>query len=89
MKITKEDNHLVLRVPMVQNSYDATGELIGKVPNIIGVIDEKGQHHSISHLADLAYKGTQQVGSPIIDFSYDREGLEDVCKELQLNIWHI
>jgi hypothetical protein len=89
MKITKENNQLVLRIDLEQNSYDAIGDLIGKVPNIIAVIDESDkQKHSISHLSDLGYKGTQQEGSPIIDFWYDKEGLEKVAKELGLDIWY-
>jgi hypothetical protein len=88
MEITKENNQLVLREDLEQNSYDATGELIGKVPNLIGVINKKTQEHSISYLSDLGYKGTQQQGAPIINFSYDEEGLEKVCKELGLMIWY-
>ena len=88
MKITKEKNQLVMRIDLEQNSYDAVGDLIGKVPNLIGVVDVEKHEHSISQLNDLAYKGTQQEGMPIIDFWEDQEGLEKVCKELGLNIWY-
>jgi hypothetical protein len=87
MKITKENNELVLRIPLEQPSYDAIGELIGTVPNLIGVIDRKNRQHSISHLNDLGYKGDQQEGMPIIDFWADEEGLRNACKELGLDIW--
>jgi hypothetical protein len=81
--ITKEKDEMVLRVPLTQNSYDAVGELIGEVPNLIGVA---GKEFSISYLIDLGYKGDQQEGSPIVAFD-DRDGLEEACKILGLDVW--
>ena len=88
MKITKENNQLVMRIDLDQNSYDAGGDLIGKVPNIIAVIDDKEQNHSISYMSDLGYKGAQQEGMPIIDFWHDKEELLKVAKELDIPIWY-
>jgi len=84
MKITKEDNQLVLRIHLTQKSYDILDEEIGDVPNLIGVVN--GDEYTISYLCDLAYKDDQQEGMAIINFP-SQEMLEDVCKELGLDIW--
>lgn len=89
MKITKENNELVIKIPLYQKSYDAGDNYIGDVPNIIAVVDETGnKEHTISYMSDLGYAGKQQEGSPIIDFWYDKEGLLKVAKELGLPIWY-
>ena len=84
MNITKEKNELVLRISLKQMSYDAIGEEIGYVDNLVGFSD--GKDFSINHLCDLAYKGDQQLGMPIITF-VDKRELEEECKKLGLNIW--
>lgn len=89
MNITKEIDQdgiseLVLRVPLKQISYDAVGEPIEETNNLIGII--AGGDYSISQLIDLGYKGDQQEGMPLITF-YDREGLEEACDKLGLDIW--
>ena len=86
MKIEKKDDKIILELDLFQNSYDAIGELIGKVPNLIGVV--AGNKYSISQLCDLGYKDDQQEGNPIIMFSSQDE-LTEVCKEFNINIWHI
>ena len=83
MKITKQNNNLVLTIPLWQKSYDAVDQYIGKVPNLIGVA---GKEFSISWLIDLGYKGVQQEGMPVIMFN-DKEELETACKDLGLDIW--
>jgi hypothetical protein len=84
MKITKEGQELVLRVPLRQPSYDAVGEYQGDTDNLIGISTDR--EWTISYLNDLGYKGTQQEGAPIINF-YSRKELEKACKELGINIW--
>lgn len=84
MKITKENNELVLRLPLLQTSYDAIGEEIGQVLALVGVID--GKNFSINYLNDLGYKGDIQLGMEVIMLS-DRIELDRVCKELGLDIW--
>ena len=91
MNIKKEKNNkgeeeLVLRIPLLQESYDAANELIGNVPNLVGVI--AGNDFSISQLIDLGYKDDIQEGMPIIMFD-SREELEKVCEELCLSIWEM
>ena len=86
MKITKENNELVLRIPLTQkesNCYMDDKDL-RTVPNLIGVVS--GDECSISYLIDLAYKGDQQEGMPLIMLE-DEEELREVCKELGLDVW--
>lgn len=84
MDITKENDTLVLRLPLRQNSYDALDQLTGQVPSLIGVI--AGDQYTISYLVDLGYKDDQQEGMEVITFS-SKEELEKACKTLGLDIW--
>lgn len=84
MKLEKEDNKLILTLPLWQNSYDASDEIKGQVPTIVGVV--AGNEFSISHLIDLGYKDDVQEGSPIIMFE-TKEELTEVCNKLGLGIW--
>lgn len=86
MKITKENNELVLRIPLQQESYDAANELIGNVPNLVGVV--AGSDYSISWLIDLGYKDDIQEGMPVIMF-YSEEELREECKKLDLDVWEM
>jgi len=88
MRITKEDNNLVLRVPLTQKSYDAIDTYIGDVPNLIGVITERkngNSDYTINQLICLGYKDSIQIGMPIIHLCV-KEELERTCKELGLDI---
>lgn len=84
MKIVKEGSDLVLRLPLWQKSYDAVGELIGDVPNLIGVV--AGHEFSLSQLIDLGYKDDQQEGGPYIMFD-DEKSLREKCKEFGIEVW--
>ena len=86
--IKKEGENLVMRIPLWQNSYDAIGELKGEVPNLVGNIIERKEglsEYTINQLIDLGYKDSTQLGYPIICLD-SREELEEVCKELGLQI---
>jgi len=85
MRISKENDELVLRVPLWQESLDADGESRGKVPSLVGII--AGNECSISHLNDLGYKDDIQEGVPLIGFFADPEGLREACKTLGLDVW--
>lgn len=82
--LSQDNKNLILTLPLLQDSYDAADELIGQVPNLVGVI--AGQEFSISQLIDLGYKDDIQEGMPIIMFN-DREQLEEICKIFDLDIW--
>ncbi len=86
MKITKENDELVLRIPLKQKQYNhyESDDAVGETDNLIGII--AGNEYSLSQLIDLSYKDDQQEGSPIIMFD-SKEELEKVCKELDIDIW--
>ena len=95
MKISKTKNELVVKIPLWQDSYDAIGELIGKVPNLIGccVKDRNDPENykycrfTINQLCDLGYKGDQQLGMELLTFSTE-EKLKEACKIGSIDIWH-
>ena len=84
MKITKENDELVLRIPLKQTSYDAIGEEKGLVPNLVGVSD--GRDFTINYLSELGYKDDIQLGMEAINFDSE-ESLAEACKTLGLDIW--
>lgn len=85
MKITCEDDELVVRIPLKQNQYNhyEGDDAIGVTANVIGVI--ANQEYTLSHLIDMSYCGKQQEGSPILYFD-TREELEKVCEEHSIDI---
>jgi hypothetical protein len=85
MNITRENNELVIRLPMEQDSYDAIDELVGRVPNLIGVIaeDEQGIHQSI----DMTYKGKDpQVDGLLVQTYYPKDEFIKKCAEWGISI---
>jgi len=86
MNIKKENNELVVRIPLKQkinNPYIDEKDLT-ETDNLVGII--AGNEYSLSQRIDLDYKGDQQEGSPIIMFN-NREELEQVCKDFEIAIW--
>ena len=89
MKITKEKDELVIRLPLTQkenNCYMDEKDL-RDVHNLIGVCNKKKNEYTISQLCDLSYKGAQQEGMPYI-FLEDEQELEEVCRKCGLSIWY-
>lgn len=84
MKIERINDNLVLTVPLKQSSFDAIGEYVGDVPNLVGFSD--GQNFSINYLIDLGYKDDIQLGMEFIHFE-DFEELKKACEILGLSIW--
>ena len=90
MKITKNNKDLVIKIPLYQNSYDAIGQKIGQVSNIVGVI--AGEKCTISQLIDLGYKDDVQEGQEILIYNdyteeEDREDFRNLCEELGIPLW--
>jgi len=86
MKITKENDELVVRIPLKQkinNSYMDEKDLYD-TDNLVGII--AGDEYTLSHLIDLNYKDSQQEGMPILYFN-TKEELEKVCKDFNIAIW--
>ena len=89
MNITKENEELVLRIPLKQKMYNhyMGDDPVGEMDNLVGIV--AGRDCSISQLIDMDYKGKPpQEGQPIIMFS-DKEELEEECKKLGINIWEL
>jgi hypothetical protein len=91
MNLQKENNELVLRLPLTQkesNCYMDEKDL-RDVPNLVGVVREKEKQYSISQSINMSYAGKEdQEGSPYIVFD-DKGELEEVCKKFGLDIWEI
>jgi len=90
MKITKTNKDLVIKIPLYQNSYDAIGQKIGQVSNIVGVI--AGERCTISQLIDLGYKDDVQEGQEILIYNdyaeeEDKEDFKILCEELGIPVW--
>lgn len=88
-KVIKDEktDELVIRLPLKQVALDVLGEEIGKVPNLIGVIE--GRSYSLSQSIDMSYKGKgPQEGMPLVMFENEDE-LRDVCKKFDIDVWII
>lgn len=86
MKITREGNELVIHLPMEQDAFDVIGEVVGRVPNLIGVIegDEQGIHQSI----DMTYKDKEpQIGCRLVQTYFDNDEFRKKCKEWGIDIF--
>jgi tRNA(Ile2) C34 agmatinyltransferase TiaS len=87
-KITKTKTELVIKIPLLQDSYDCTGEKIGQVHNVVGII--AGDRCTISQLIDLGYKDDVQEGQEIFiysEYEEDKKEFEKLCIELGIPIW--
>ena len=92
MKISKDKDNLIIKIPLRQNSYDAVDNLIGQVPNVVGVIVEKidgceNFEQGIYQLNDLGYKDDIQLGMPLIKTYFEDDEFRKLCKELKIDIW--
>lgn len=87
MKLQIQDNELIVRLPLKQTQRDYFGEPIGKISNLVGVINRKERTFTISQLIDMDYKGkAPQEGFPYLNFIDERE-LKKACKLAGLDIW--
>lgn len=85
MNITKENNELVLCIPLTQKGSYTYGEGEYEVDNLVG-IDNGEYDYTISYLNYLDYKDDFQEGMPIINIT-EKEEFESACKILGLQIW--
>ena len=94
MKITKDKDNLIVKIPLRQrmnNSYMNDEDLI-EVPNLVGVIvkskDDSGMmEQGIYNLNDLSYKGSTQLGMPIVMTCMEDANFRKLCKEVEIDIW--
>lgn len=86
MKITAENNQLVIKIPLEQDKYDYFGEKDGTCDNIIGIIcgDEIGFAYQI----DMSYKDKAPQWTEIFLKYWESEAeFKKLCKKLNLDIY--
>ena len=83
MQIIKQDDKLIIELPLWQTKYDALDEECGKDPNLYGVI--AGDDFTLSQAISLGYKDDVQVGMPIVHLG-SKEELISVCKQLGIEV---
>lgn len=83
MKIEKKNDNLVITIPLWQAIYDATGQRIGEMSNIIGMIerDEMG----FAKVIELGYKDSFDYGDFIVKVNMGKEEFQALCSELGLD----
>jgi len=93
LKLTKEGDEIVVRIPLWQEGKCTYGEGSYKKKNLIGVISD--DEITINYLIYLDYKESFQVGNPIIHWIWqptkqDKKEFEELCKKLELPIsWEV
>ena len=86
MNITKENNELVIRLPMEQAAFDYSYEEVGTVPALIGII--AGDEQGISGLIDITYKGKgPQISDFTVKTDYTRNKFINKCSELGIDFF--
>ena len=85
MKIEKKNDNIVIRIPLWQAIYDATGQRIGEMSNIIGMIerDEMG----FAKVVDLGYKDSFDYSEIIVKVLMGKEEFKKLCKELNIGLY--
>lgn len=83
MEITNDGSHLVVRIPLWQDSLDALGEKSGQISNVIGLIC--GNEQGIARVIDLGYKGSFDYGDFLVKTDYENEKFKNLCD----NEWKI
>src|SRR3990167_6620391 len=87
--ISRENNELVIRIPLTQKGSYTYGDGEWEVQNLIGVWVEKENgmgEGSLSQANYLDYKDDLQEGMPIVMF-YEKEELVEVCRKYNIELW--
>lgn len=80
MNSNVENDELVIRIPKIQDAFDAIGEKIGIVPNLIGVIE--GSEQGIHQLIDMTYKDKDpQVGGRFVQTYFTNDEFRRMCSK--------
>lgn len=79
--ITRENNELVLRIPMREKSTYTYGDGEYEVDTLCGL--DYGGEYSIASLNYLDYKDSYQCGCPILMIN-DKDEWEEICKKYNL-----
>lgn len=85
MRIDQEGEEIVVRIPKLQEDYDAIGDYIGMVPNVVGVI--AGSEQGLYYISALGYKDSLQLGGLAIQTYLDDIDFKKMCSDLGLEVW--
>lgn len=88
MKITKDKNNLIIKVPLKAKRYDLySDKFLGNRDNICGlIVKDKGNiEKGFAYLIDMGFKGKDDQVSDFFLKYYDYD-FESLCKELKIKI---
>ncbi len=84
MEIKKDKDNLIVTIPLRQTAYDAVGDEVGQVSNIMGVI--AGDEMTFSQEIDMTYKGkASQEGMPLIHYYGEENEFKELCHNLGIS----
>ncbi len=83
MKISKNETHLIVEIPLTQEWYDAANEPMGNVPNINALI--AGDEMGFAQLIALGYKQDIQQGEIIVKWYGDKDEFKKLCASLSID----
>jgi len=86
MQITKDDNNLIITVPLKQDITDPwSDEIHGQMDNIIGVIT--GDDTTFNYLIDRSYKDKgPDISTPFLYYDGEEKDFIKLCKKLDIQI---
>jgi hypothetical protein len=85
MNIKKKKNNLVVTIPIYQPTYDAIGEKIGYISNIVGIIE--GDKVGFAKVIELGYKGSFDYGDFIVIVDMNKDDFRVMCSKLGLDCY--
>jgi hypothetical protein len=83
--LSKDKKNIIIEIPLWQDEIDACDNVVGKVPNVIGVI--AGDEMSISQGISLGYKGDFQEGASLYNYFGTKEEFKKLCQKLGIACW--
>ncbi|MFA5376121.1 MAG: hypothetical protein WC455_10300 [Dehalococcoidia bacterium] len=89
MKITKEGDEIVFRVPFMSDCHGDYGSdrVTHRRQTLIGVVDRENDEFGLAYTIDMSYAGKPDQYSCVVfsDFG-SREELEEACERLGLDV---
>ena len=86
MKIERDENNLIIKIPLEQDDYDALNNFVGKIDNVIGVI--AGDEQGFCGLSSRTYKGVEpDITDFIVKTAYEDDEFEKLCTKLGIGFY--
>ena len=84
MTLSRTETDLIVTIPLSQDAQDFNGDVVGRIPNIMGV--QAGDEQGFCQLADRTYKWKDpDICDFIVKTYYPEEVFEKKCAELGIN----